>query len=1118
MNINSFRFQEPYQERLFEKLQMVGDGPAFMYRDACSLMAGPRDLTSNACLVAHLLREINGAIIDSMLPVAWRPEKCPACKHNKDGTYKAKVRSVLGMQGYTWQDADEVAKLWMSLGELHRVAHKDSLSAPRPVDKELEEVFRQAESVFRMAVSTLEASFPSVQQKLDHLLSLNAPTSRDATTLRTRVPNSPVVLRYFFDRAGAEWLEPLKEKHFFEHPPETVHDEERGVFYCPPWPQSSYLKRMAATDEAGLVSGIIKNLRQVSNPRVLKDFREAMLAMPPDVAVELVDDAGEWLKAEMLFDLPETLGEVVVKLAANGKTTQAVELARALLALPEGLDAENATRKRRFPSSLDEYRYEKILEEHIPTLVHHAGIAALEMLCDLLDSLLRIAFPDSAAEGDFEDHSSIWHDRIEEDGKPYSRDLKSLLTVSVRRSAEQLLSENVASVVDLVRVLERRKWVVFRRIALHVLRLSPKPAVDLISTRLADRHLFDDPLILHLGLGRDYGLLLQRWYSILPACQKSEILTWIEQGPDVEQWMKSYEHSFRKTPSATTVRGHTERWQLDRLSLIKDHLPEDWQKRYQALEKKHREDKSDRTPGFPWVRPRPLLAADQMKAMDVRDLVKQLESLTPARSIHAPDDIAHELGNAVAAEPRRFSDAAEQFSELRPLYAWAFLHGLREAAKREQAIRWRPVLTLCARLLQRAPSDTESLDEDEKREWAWICKTIAELIRAGITSEQGKIPVRMRSAVWALIKRLADEPTREHGGPEPGELSVEDLHRALLNDVRAETLWAAIDYAVWLKKKGKGDRLEAMPEALDFLERHVNVQEEESVIVHSMYGLLLSSLLWLDEGWVAEQVDQIFPTEPQRSPLFISAWKLYICGHDAYDRVFELLEPKYLHAAEDMSIGNDDRWYSEDPNAALVTHVLLLYGRGKIPLDTKSGLLALVFAKMPDEWRGSALAFAGEAMSMTEDAPTEVVKRLQLLWEWRYSECKDAQPAAAHYHEMASFGWWWISGKFPEDWALDCLESVLAEVHWAEPDDKVVEKLAELASHDPRRVVRLLAQMFSEGLRDRCPYGIPSVKHAREIIVAARDSGDPEARQIAQQLVSRLRFWDFGGFNDLIDG
>ena len=65
---NQFEFTDPRQERIFNGLLQIGDGPAAFFKDACNLMNDGANLSAKSHIVAHLLREIESALRQVSLP------------------------------------------------------------------------------------------------------------------------------------------------------------------------------------------------------------------------------------------------------------------------------------------------------------------------------------------------------------------------------------------------------------------------------------------------------------------------------------------------------------------------------------------------------------------------------------------------------------------------------------------------------------------------------------------------------------------------------------------------------------------------------------------------------------------------------------------------------------------------------------------------------------------------------------------------------------------------------------------------------------------------------------------------------------------------------------------
>ena len=88
---------------------------------------------------------------------------------------------------------------------------------------------------------------------------------------------------YFFEHNdSSDWIEPLRARDFFKHPPAPV-DHPDGMRSFPIWPESQYLARMA--DHApDLVAQILLALPASDNVFVHDDIVQAALKLSGQLA------------------------------------------------------------------------------------------------------------------------------------------------------------------------------------------------------------------------------------------------------------------------------------------------------------------------------------------------------------------------------------------------------------------------------------------------------------------------------------------------------------------------------------------------------------------------------------------------------------------------------------------------------------------------------------------------------------------------------------------------------------------------------------------------------------------------------------------------------------------
>ncbi len=1118
-----FRFADPRQQRIYEDLRLVGPGPAAFFRDACRLMQNERAFESTSHLVAHLLREIESALHSVLRPIAMETPE-----HNAERSHKEEIRVIL--QALDISEDTPEARAWFELVKrLHGLAHRSGLEAPRP-PAEVHGLWEQAQILLSVVLAGMADRFFNWFPILDDLLTKPHPTDHDLKRLANEVPSNPVTRGYFFDRLeNPEWLEPLRQKGFFRHPPQPIRNEEEDTIRFPPWPEARYLARMAQY-KPECIAEIIRKMDDTDNANVLGDLVDTMLAMPAKLSAPLVKKVARWAERPYWL-LPDKLGQLIEHWAKGGQTEEALCVARVLLdVLPEERRVEaGPDEEYRLPpepqARFDTWNYEEILKKHYPELVRAAGLPALELLCDLLKKTIRFSRTREDDHGP-EDYSYIWRPAIEEHSQNLGHTIKDALVSGVRDAAEVTVRSRKTTMEEVVNALERRHWEVFRRIALHVLRVFADQALPLITTRLTNRNLFDD-----VGAQHEYILLMRACFSRLTEKDQAKILGWIEAGPDIERFRERWQGDNGSAPSDEEVTRYHEAWQLDRLAWIgPENLPQDWQERYRTLVGHYGEPDHVEFSVYPeagWVGPTSPRTEEDIKAMSVEEIVGFLKTWRPPDNVFREsslEGLGRVLSSVVAQDPGPFAVEAKRLQGLDPTYVRAVLSGLRDGLKQAGAFDWEPVLDLCQWVLAQ-PREIEGrrvepIEADP--DWGWTRMEVARLFSAGFGDGPGGIPIHLREKVWHILKLLTEDPdpTPEHeeryGGSnmDPATLSI--------NTTRGEAINAVVRYALWVRRhmEGQADAedqprtgFDEVPEVREVLEAHLDVAKEPSLAIRAVYGQWFPWLVLLDSKWARDNAARIFPIGQGEEALLETAWNTYVTFCRPYDNVLDILREQYRHAVERIGCRRDDTRWLANPDERLAEHLMEFYWRGKLSLEDP--LLTAFWERAPNCLRGHAIEFVGQALKQTEgDLSAEILDRLKQLWELRLVIAKKAQQPSDFEKEMAAFGWWFVSVKFDVGWAIAQLSESLQLVHQADPEHMVLEHLARTVETHPAESAQCL-RIIAEG--DRKGWALSAGRdHVRRILdVALRN---PTAGEEAERIIHYLGSRGFLEFRDLLGG
>ena len=935
--------------------------------------------------------------------------------------------------------------------------------------------------------------------------------------------------RYFFDRLeNPEWVELLWKRGFFRHPLQPMRNEKEGTIRFPPWPEARYLARMARY-KPELVAEIIKEMDDTDNSAVLDDLMDALLAMPPEVSAGLVEEAKRWAECRYLMQ-PEKMGELIAIWAKSGRTGEALRVARALLeVLPgshhpvqdtNGLHDLAPEPQARFHV----WYYQKVLDDHYPELVWKAGLPAFELLCDLLDEAIRLSREEGQRGAD--DYSYIWRQAIEDHLQDQTYTIKESLVSAVRDAAELAVKAGEVTLEEIVNALERRRWKIYRRIALHIIRVFLDQAQTLAAERLTDRCLFDDEHLRH-----EYVLLLRKYFPRLSGEDQAMILGWIEAGPDdVAEWKGWRRMQSGYDPSDEDVARYRAIWQRDWLARIGPHnLPEKWEKQYRNLCERYGHPDHPEFPVYfeSSVGPTSPRTADELSTMSLSELLEFLRTWRSPEEPFAepsPEGLARVLSVVVAQDPQRFAPQANQFRSFDPTYVRGVLFGLRDALRQGKRFDWKSVLELCEWVVSqpRDIADMQSRETLASLGWGRTRKVITDLLSAGFGDHEMNIPFSFRQRVWTILKPLTDDPDptpeyeQRYGGSnmDPATLSI--------NTTRGEAMHAVIRYALWVRRHLKEEpdceeRLqrgfEEMPEVREVLEAHLDLAREPSLAIRAIYGQWFPWLVLLDSEWARGYAAMIFPREAENTTFFEAAWNTYITFCKPYDKVLDILLSQYELAVGRIGSRPDIRRWLADPDEKLAEHLMAFYWRGKLSLD--DSLLGPFWEKASDALRGHALAFIGQVLKQTGGyIPAETLGRLKQLWECRLAVAREAQHSSGFEKEMAAFGGWFASEKFDTSWALEQLMAALQLSPRTEPAHMVLEYLAKTVETEPLKSVLCLKYIAEGDQKGWEIYG--SHDYVRGILQRALRT--PDARQEAERVIHYLGSRGFLDFRDLLKG
>ncbi|HEY6806144.1 MAG TPA: hypothetical protein VI306_21370 [Pyrinomonadaceae bacterium] len=926
------------------------------------------------------------------------------------------------------------------------------------------------------------------------------------TTIRKRQAD----YEYFFSQLKTPvWIKPLKEAGMFGAPP-TPRPEGEYISF-PRWPESEYLARMAA-QAPDVVLEVILEMPITENVRVNEDLIDAALSMPPQLATKLNGRAKQWAESNYSPLFPEKLGTFVAYLADGGEKDGALSLARTVLAVLPDPNSDRYVDDNPYHLSPQPrarfgiWEYKIILQAVIPSLIRVGREEAFSLFCDLLTDAIRLSRNRSDDPGP-EDYSYIWRANI--DSSSGHDDVKEVLVSAVRRAAEELLKTLPDLLINVVRQLEARPWVIFHRIALYLLHLLPEVGKDLITERLTNVSIFGV-----LGLWHEFFILARENFSQLNKEQQSIFLNWVSAGPPSGMFDTEKEERY---------------WKLRRLAPIRDVLSAEARVLYDQLVAEFGEIQWPEYASPPisvhvgYESPKSVEELSQMSFEEIISFLKEWQPSDPLMR-ETPEGLGQQLTAMVASDPERFAQEIEQIKQLDPTYVRAVLSGLHEALRQKGAVAWPTVLRLCKWVVEQ-PSEltgTRGRITERDPDWTWTKGSIESLIEEGLKSETASIPFEFRRAVWDLLLPLTEDP---HPTASNEAASNMDPLTLSLNTLRGQAMHCVFRYALWCKRHLESEDsgnaefrgFDSMPEVREALDRHLDPAYEPSLAIRAVYGQWLPWLTQIDSQWTKANLQKIFPKEDRFRSMLNATWDTYVVFNQPYNDVFNILRQEYRTAVDRIGTTESKKTYGRDPDDRLAEHLMILYARGKIRFEEEDGLLESFYEVAPGDVRGHAIWFFGrDLIEMKEAIPNEVLQRLKALWSRRIEEAHAADSKGSYTSELSAFGGWFASGKFDDLWSITQLRDVLQVTGLAQPYHTVLERLAKIAPLLPDIAVESLSLLI-EGDKKR-QYTYVWHEHLRTILIAAITSADKMAQQSAKSLINKLLARDraYGGFRELL--
>lgn len=930
--------------------------------------------------------------------------------------------------------------------------------------------------------------------------------------------------QYFFEKlTSPAWIEPLAKKGRFAQPPGI---ERVGTMYrFPRWPEGDYLFRMAPIAPDAVAAALSDKCFESDNPLVHLLLVEIGTALPGPLAVPVARREQAWVDTQSsLFPLyPEKAAALVEHLCLGHEARAALGLASAILevrapAEREGklIEGEDGTGYVWKPSpdplgKMEPVRSQLFLRRVIEPLANAVPADLLASLARILDHAVSIHA--SNQQDRLNDYSDIWRPYLEHSSH---HDTLSE-TVSALIAAIKVVVDRGQDGIGLVfDAIQEYTWPIFDRIRAFTLLCAANPDQADVERFVNDPEHYGRP-----SINPEFKELLKKVAPSLASAVLNDILQRIDAGPDPTSYAYHLEHRVQPEHVETVRSQIIEQWKRDWLFPLSDALDGARAEELKALVMKYdAPGPRFRSGGFRQLQDQSPSDVTGFNAMTVDELVGYLKEWAPPSSglpFERPSraGMAATLRQWVVHDPQRATANLESFltTDLNPAYITAILDAFSGMLKSEQTFD----IYAVARAAQWVAENTDALtDFDTDRSlheatWNWAQMSAARYMTDLLLQEK-RLDLSRAAELWPAVRAMCylDRPTVED--------EVEYKKKAsryasyALNTPRPVGIEAMIRYGRWLKLATHNADFssELMVPVFEVLEEKLDARIEPSVAVREMFGMQFRTLAWLDLKRFSEVIPKLFPGKDgelkEQKTLDRFAWHAYLQYGGLVIDMLPAMRNRYLMAIKALQQTKDSDW---EMDRALANHLMEYYAHGAIELGDP--LITQFFESASPKLRAQAAGDIGWRLGQETGPLDETIQgRLMRLFESRMQLLNlDSKDEA---DELATFGWWLGSGKFPEAWSVTQAMLILERIRSLRPDFAVVEALHKLAPRYPYEAVRIVRVLFEDDKDGWAIHGWD--QHLDSILRQALDDGEAarkEAREFIELLVSR----GFRGYRSL---
>jgi hypothetical protein len=684
---------------------------------------------------------------------------------------------------------------------------------------------------------------------------------------------------------------------------------------------------------------------------------------------------------------------------------------------------ENADgREPAFHSIVDDFWLGELIKNHAKQIGQRVG----EKAADFMLTRVREVF----GTGMRRDHSSVFRPAVEDDAQNYQwRSAENRVVEGLRDVVLGWAGESPENARHLVQRMLEDELEIIRRIGVYVLGEHWSNFQDLYTDRLARA-------LLHAGHMHELYRLLQHHFANMNPEQHRATLDSIEKLPEAA-YGDDPEHLRRYNQY---------RW----LSAINGKGSAIADQRFKKFESDPAVGKLSGNPDFDsyitsWVGPgaTPYSPEELIAVTKDNALVEKLNAFVGRDDWQGPtiEGLTSAIGAAVETNPDVFLENLSQVLAVRPTYQSAVIEGLRRAweanAKANWGRGWERLVGFFEQLVKNEEFWGRAIDTRQH----WVVIAVADCLKAGTKQDDHAYdPVLLPRTQFVLAELLKREP----GVAAPSD----DAMFQAMNTPKGRVIEALYSQALRAARvsdhRDKTHR-KSWEDIRPLFESELSLCKNSNFEFSTLTGNYLPQLQYLDEKWVDQRVEQVFPTQYEANTLSALDGLAYASFTKP---LYELIA---THGVVERGLGLELKGRSA--REKLLERVAAAYLWGIEPLDGRS-VRRLFETATPSDLSVVVRVFW---LARTGNLTAEQHERILSFWERILDWSEHHQDVSARTLSTSSLLATHITTI--EQRERNLLKAVAPHVHVGHETYEFVAELLRLAQQEPTTIAEVLQLM-----------------------------------------------------------